>query len=50
MMKQPLPTFQAHHAVEPEQEAEIGAPITEETGTATAKAARNRARYSAGYQ
>ena len=29
---------------------EIGAPITVESGTATANAAMKRARYSAGYQ
>ena len=34
----------------PSNSPEIGAPITVETGTAMANAARKRARYSAGYQ
>ena len=34
----------------PSSRPETGAPITVETGTAMAKAARKRARYSAGYQ
>ena len=34
----------------PSKSPETGAPMTEETGTAMAKAARKRARYSAGYQ